>query len=125
MLSVREEISKNLLYYRKKAGLTQKQLAEKIGVKNTAVSNWESGNNSIDIDTLCLVCDVFGITLNDMYGGYSDRPSMLDEEKMRLLSAFSDLNEEGREKVFAYINDLSMTGIYKKRDPAVVVSKEA
>ena len=33
--------------------------------------------------------------------------------------------EEGREKVFAYINDLNLTGIYKKSDPAIVVSKEA
>lgn len=71
MPSVREEIAKNLLFYRKKKGLTQKELAEKLGVKNTAVSNWESGNNSMDIEMLFRVCEIFGVTLNDMYGKYS------------------------------------------------------
>ena len=60
MATVKEEIAKNLLFYRKKSGLTQKELAAKLGVKNTAVSNWESGNNSIDIETLFAACEIFG-----------------------------------------------------------------
>ena len=68
MSTVKDEIAKNLLYYRKKSGLTQKEFAEKLGVKNTAVSNWESGNNSIDIETLFAACEVFHVKLNDMYG---------------------------------------------------------
>ena len=72
MSTVREEIAKNLLYYRKKSGYTQKQLAEMLGVKNSAVSTWENGQNSIDIETLCKACEIFHITLNDMYGRYSD-----------------------------------------------------
>ena len=71
MSGVREEIAKNLLFYRKKTGLTQKELAEKLGVKNTAVSNWEGGSNSMDIEMLFRVCEIFGVTLNDMYGKYS------------------------------------------------------
>ena len=70
MSTVRDEIAKNLLYYRKKAGYTQKQFAEFLGVKNSAVSNWENGLNSIDIETLFKACELFGITLNDMYGKY-------------------------------------------------------
>ncbi len=71
MGTVKEEIAKNLLYYRKKSNLTQKQLAEKLGVKNSAVSNWENGANSIDIETLFQACNIFGITLNDIYGLYA------------------------------------------------------
>ena len=65
---LKSKISLNIRYYRKKAGLTQKQLAELLGVKNTAVSNWENGQNSIDTEILFRVCEVFGITLNDIYG---------------------------------------------------------
>lgn len=43
MGTVRDEIAKNLLFYRKKLGLTQKELSIKLGVKNSAVSNWEKG----------------------------------------------------------------------------------
>lgn len=114
MLSVREEISKNLLYYRKKAGLTQKQLADKIGVKNTAVSNWESGNNSIDIDTLCLVCDVFGITLNDIYGGYSERSTVLSDDEMNLIATYRDISDQGKQYLLQTLAIVKAT--YKKRD---------
>ena len=114
MLSVREEISKNLLYYRKKAGLTQKQLAEKIGVKNTAVSNWESGNNSIDIDTLCLVCDVFGITLNDIYGGYSEKSTVLSADEMNLIATYREISDQGKQYLLQTLN--MVKNEYKKRD---------
>ena len=114
MLSVREEISKNLLYYRKKAGLTQKQLADKIGVKNTAVSNWESGNNSIDIDTLCIVCDVFGITLNDIYGGYSERSTVLSDDEMNLIATYREISDQGKQYLLQTLAMVKAT--YKKRD---------
>lgn len=99
MATVKEEIAKNLLFYRKKSGLTQKGLAEKLGVKNTAVSNWESGNNSIDIETLFAACEIFGVTLNDMYGRYSVEKSstpVLSTEEERLLLAFRNLNPQGQ-----------------------------
>lgn len=66
--NVKDTIAKNLLYYRKKNKITQKELAEKLGVKHNAISAWENGVNSIDIDTLFRVCQIFGITVNDMYG---------------------------------------------------------
>lgn len=66
--NIKETIAKNLLYYRKKNKITQKELAEKLGVKHNAISSWENGVNSIDIDTLFRVCKIFNITVNDMYG---------------------------------------------------------
>lgn len=72
MGNIKDEISKNLLYYRKKSGLTQKEFAEKLGVKNTAVSNWENNQNSIDIETLVKACNIFGISINQMYESNND-----------------------------------------------------
>lgn len=118
MTGIREEIAKNLLFYRKKCGLTQKALADKLGVKNTAVSNWESGNNSIDIDTLVLACSIFGITLNDMYGKFSATPTLSDDESM-LLSAYRSMNQEGKEKLLDYSEDLVSGGRYKKEGSTV------
>lgn len=65
--NIKEIVAKNLLYYRKKNKITQKELADKLGVKHNAISAWENGVNSIDIDTLFQVCKIFGITVNDMY----------------------------------------------------------
>lgn len=70
--SIKETVAKNLLYYRKKNKITQKELADKLGVKHNAISSWENGVNSIDIDTLFRVCQIFGVTVNDMCGMHSD-----------------------------------------------------
>lgn len=117
MATVKEEIAKNLLFYRKKAGLTQKELATQLGVKNTAVSNWESGNNSIDIETLFSACEIFGVTLNDMYGRYSvvkSSPAVLSAAEERLLLTFRNLSPQGQEYILQTIDIAAQ--VYKKDD---------
>lgn len=79
MGNIRDEISKNLLFYRKRSGMTQKELATLLGVKNSAVSNWEKGVNSIDIETLFKACTIFKISVNEMYGQFNNATS--DEVK--------------------------------------------
>lgn len=118
MATIREEIAKNLLYYRKKSGLTQKQLAEKLGVKNTAVSNWESGNNSVDIETLFLACKIFGVSLNDMYGIYSEESSRLSDLECDLLGCFRNLNPEGQRAALAAVRGVAAEPIYKSDNAA-------
>ena len=46
---INRKIAKNLTYYRKAAGLTQAELAEKINYSDKSVSKWESGNGVPDI----------------------------------------------------------------------------
>lgn len=48
---LKENIQKNLIFYRKKMKKTQKDLAAALGVSAAAISSWECGNNSPDIDT--------------------------------------------------------------------------
>ena len=66
-----------MLYDRKKNKITQKALAEQLGVKHNAISAWENGVNSIDIDTLFRVCKIFGVTVNDMYEMTSSEPTTI------------------------------------------------
>lgn len=64
---IKEIVAKNLAYYRKQNKITQKALAEQLGVKHNTISSWENGFSSIDIDTLFRVCQIFEISVNDMY----------------------------------------------------------
>lgn len=59
-------IAKRLAYYRKEAGLTQAELAEKISYSDKSVSKWESGNGIPDVYTLLLLAELYGVTLNDL-----------------------------------------------------------
>ncbi|NEQ98209.1 MAG: helix-turn-helix domain-containing protein [Cyanothece sp. SIO2G6] len=57
-----EIIGRNIRAYREDQQLTQKQLADKVGVRTAAVSNWETGKTSLDFlvkaNNLCLALDV-------------------------------------------------------------------
>ena len=54
--------------YRRKLGLTQEGLAQKLGVTNQAVSKWESGQSCPDIALLPGLADLFGITIDELFG---------------------------------------------------------
>lgn len=75
MGEVRNEIAEKLLYYRKLKGITQRQLAESIGVKHNSISAWEKGTNAIDIEVLYRICRVLDITISDIYGRFGDNGS--------------------------------------------------
>lgn len=65
---LKENIQKNIAFYRKKAGMNQKDLADRLGIGATTVSGWERGAYTPDIDTLFTICRLLGVTLNDMFG---------------------------------------------------------
>jgi len=54
--------------YRKELGLTQEALAQKLGVTNQAVSKWEADQSCPDIMLLPPLADVFGISLDELFG---------------------------------------------------------
>ena len=67
--------AERLLEYRKKAGLSQEELAEKIGVSRQAVSKWERAEASPDTDNLIALAEVYGVTLDELIKGKSENSS--------------------------------------------------
>lgn len=63
------ETANRLLQYRKKMGLSQEDLAEKIGVSRQAVSKWERAEASPDTDNLIELSKVYGVSLDEMLRG--------------------------------------------------------
>ena len=60
------QIGTNIAAYRKKAGLTQAGLAEKLNYSDKAVSKWERGESVPDVLTLMQLAAQFDITVNDL-----------------------------------------------------------
>lgn len=66
------EIANRLLQYRKSSGLSQEDLAEKIGVSRQAVSKWERAEASPDTDNLIILAQVYGVSLDELLNGESE-----------------------------------------------------
>lgn len=60
------EIGNRIRKYRKDSGLTQEQLAEKISVTKSRVSNWEQGINRPDADILGAICRALNVSPSDL-----------------------------------------------------------
>ena len=60
--------AKNLKLLRIKADLSQSELADILGVTQSAVTNWERGNTQPSVDRLPKLAEVFGCTIDELYG---------------------------------------------------------
>ena len=54
---------------RKKTNLTQMQLAEKLGITDKAISKWERGVAMPDTSIMLNLCDILGISVNELLNG--------------------------------------------------------
>ena len=63
------KIGKFIAECRKKANLTQMQLAEKLDITDRAVSKWENGKAMPDSSIMLELCDVLKISVNDLLSG--------------------------------------------------------
>ena len=63
------QIGKFIAACRKEKGMTQAQLAEKMGVSDRAVSKWETGKNMPDSSIMLDLCSELGISVNDLLNG--------------------------------------------------------
>lgn len=82
-IEINRKIAKNLTYYRKAAGYTQAELAEKINYSDKSVSKWESGNGVPDIYTLIQLAELYGVSV-DVLIGDGKAPVALEKKRMGL-----------------------------------------
>ena len=63
---LKKQIGMNIASYRKRLGLTQAGLAEKLNYSDKAVSKWERGESAPDVLTLWLLAELFEVTVNEL-----------------------------------------------------------
>ena len=64
-----EKIGKFIAKCRKNKKMTQSELAEKLGVTDKSIGNWENGRNMPDLSLFKPLCDELDITINDLMSG--------------------------------------------------------
>lgn len=87
-MSYRDNIGDNIKFYLNKYGMTQKDLADRIGTKPGAVSKWINKTQAPDVELMPKVCEVLNISLEDLFGIKSD--TILSNEELELLKAYKE-----------------------------------
>ncbi len=54
---------------RKKQSLTQRQLADRLGISDKTISKWETGNGLPEVSLMIPLCEELGITVNELLSG--------------------------------------------------------
>lgn len=136
---------------RKRRGLTQVQLAEAAQISRSYLGDLEGDRYNPSVDTLQKIAAVLGTTTGVLLGeanlaeliaaetgnkvlmnafeqmraGNPDDPYLtFPQDEQRLLDLYRALNEEGKEKLVDYADDLVTSGKYIKSDPAGLVQEK-
>ena len=72
-----DDLGSKIVSLRNQHNLSQEKLAEELNVSRQAVSNWERNKSEPDFSTLCKICGIFGVTVDELIKG--GRKSMSQE----------------------------------------------
>lgn len=122
-------IGENIRQARKRAGLTQKQLAEKSGVATITLQQYERGVREPKLDTIAKIARAMNLFASDLISDqwqnvdmtFTDATERYGQETpqyYRMVEAFSTLNHTGAEKAAVAVEDLSKVPEYRREDGA-------
>ncbi len=63
-----EQIAGNIALFRRKAGLSQEELAEKLHLTRQTISKWETGSSTPDIGSVVLLCKQLDVSVDELLG---------------------------------------------------------
>lgn len=110
------ESMENLKELRKQRGITQRDLAQYLGVSISTFSGWETGVYEPDHAHLCKIADYFGVTVDELLGR---TPQLFDNariERPEVLDLFEQLNVAEQERALGYMERmLEERGVVIKR----------
>lgn len=86
--------------HRKRAGLTQKQVGDYIGISPQAVSKWENGQTEPDIDTLYKLATLYNVTVDELVDKKTESESgEIKESDVPKKSSFKDWLKNKKKQV--------------------------
>ena len=103
------ELGKKIRQLRFKAGLTQEQLAEKLGIAAQSVSKWETAAAMPDITALPLLAEIFGVSIDDLF-------DLSNEQRLNRIESRMDMEEELPQDVFMEYEEFLKTRLNDEKD---------
>lgn len=88
--------------------MTQKELADKVGVDFTTVSSWCSGRTTPRMDKIDKLCSVFGCRRSDLLEDDVTKDTLIRAGKSKELYALIEkMNNTGMDRLIEYAKELS------------------
>ena len=116
-----KKLADSIIALRQKIGLSQEQLAEKIGISRQTVSNWERGIAAPDVETLNLISKLFDEDLSVMInGGNSGRGNVRGKTPYRSALLITDIVLMAVHFVLAFLDKIEM--LHVVLGPGVLVA---
>ena len=81
---------------RKEANLTQMQLAEKLGITDKAISKWERGLAMPDTSIMLELCDILGISVNELLSGEKINMDNNQKNEQLLLDMAKEIEKKNK-----------------------------
>ena len=129
------KIGKYIAGKRKSLGMTQKQLAEKLGMSDKSVSKWERGVCLPDVSVYKELCSILGISFNEFLAGEDiAQENIIQKSETNIIEVIRDnINKQKCLKVmkcilvFIFICVVSVIGftIYRLKKPQNYISPVA
>ena len=95
---------------RKEKGITQEQLAEKLGVTGRTISRWETGKNMPDISLLVEIAEFFDVSIPEIIKGERKSEYMKNETK-EVAETMSDYAKAEKEQLIKSFRNMSIIGL--------------
>ena len=98
---------------RKERGITQKQLAEEIGVSDKTISKWECGNGLPEMSSIPVLCEALDINMNELLSGerlVEEEYSRKAEENMLTLIKETEVHKK-KNKTSLFLMILCIIGV--------------
>ena len=103
------ELGKKIRQLRFKAGLTQEQLAEQLGIGAQSVSKWENAVSMPDITALPILAEIFGVSIDELF-------DLSDEQRFHRIENRLDREEDLPQDVFAEYEEFLKARVSDAKD---------
>lgn len=104
MNNINNIIGENIKKYRLLNNMTQEDLSKKLGIAPNTLSNYENGNREPNSDIISKLADIFGISLDELYGR-----KFTKEEPIEIAAStknnldLSDISNEDKEAIMRFV----------------------
>lgn len=117
----KEEIGEILKKLRLNSGMTQKEVAKIIGRTQQVIGHWETGYSQPDANTLFLLCDIYGTTIDKAFGLRKESKEIeLTPELKDHIKKYRSLDAHGKSLVDTIL-DMEYNRVSKLDEQAVTI----